>query len=366
VRAGLVIYGDLGTTSGGYLYDRHLVAALRGAGHTVDVISLPWRSYPRHLTDNLSPSLARRLANPAYDVLLQDELNHPSLALLNRRLRPRPAPIVSIVHHLRSDERWSPWQRVAYRAVERSFLATVDAFVVNSPATRRAVERLVGSGRPMCIAVPGRDLATAIITEAEVRARALAPGPLQILFVGNVIPRKGLHTLLQAVAQLPHGTWTLTVAGSLAVDRSYARAIGTTVADRELSPAAHLRGRLSDAELAAAYRAAHVLAVPSTHEGYGIVYLEGMGYGLPALATAAGGAADLVTHGETGYLAPPESPAVVAAALARLAADRPLLARMGVAALARAQDQPTWRATMGSVVTFLERLVSRAVEARTP
>jgi glycosyltransferase involved in cell wall biosynthesis len=133
-----------------------------------------------------------------------------------------------------------------------------------------------------------------------------------------------------------------------------------------VSSAVHLRGRLSDAELAAAYRAAHVLAVPSTHEGYGIVYLDGMGYGLPALASAAGGAADLVTHGETGFLAPPESPAVVAAALARLAADRPLLARMGVAALARAREQPTWQATMDGVVTFLDRLVSRATAARTP
>lgn len=69
------------------------------------LFSLPWRSWPRHLADNLRLNFAEQIIASAPDLLLQDELNHPSLAGLNRRLRARSAaPIVAIVHHLRADE----------------------------------------------------------------------------------------------------------------------------------------------------------------------------------------------------------------------------------------------------------------------
>ena len=83
MRVGLLIYGSLETLSGGYLYDRKLVQYLREQGDHVEVISLPWRGYARHLSDNLSPSLLGKLLDLSVDVLIQDELNHPSLAWLN-------------------------------------------------------------------------------------------------------------------------------------------------------------------------------------------------------------------------------------------------------------------------------------------
>ena len=54
MRIGLLIYGSLDTLSGGYLYDRKLVEHLRQAGDSVEIVPLPWRSYPAHLADNLS------------------------------------------------------------------------------------------------------------------------------------------------------------------------------------------------------------------------------------------------------------------------------------------------------------------------
>jgi hypothetical protein len=98
VRVGLVIYGSLETISGGYLYDRILVEHLRHQGHRVVIFSLPWRTYARHLGDNLSRPLMRQLREASLDVLLQDELNHPSLFWLNRRLRDHVRyPIIGIV-----------------------------------------------------------------------------------------------------------------------------------------------------------------------------------------------------------------------------------------------------------------------------
>ena len=53
MRIGLVIYGALDTLSGGYLYDRKLVEYLRAQDDAVEIISLPWRNYAAHLTDNI-------------------------------------------------------------------------------------------------------------------------------------------------------------------------------------------------------------------------------------------------------------------------------------------------------------------------
>ena len=82
MNLGLLIYGSLETLSGGYLYDRKLVEYLRSQGDMVEVSSLPWRNYPAHLADNLNFRLPR---GPA--LLIQDELNHPSVLAANARPR---------------------------------------------------------------------------------------------------------------------------------------------------------------------------------------------------------------------------------------------------------------------------------------
>src|SRR5512139_3888486 len=104
MHIGLIIYGSLDTLSGGYLYDRKLVEYLRSQRDTVEIISLPWRSYGAHLTDNLWFRLPGHGANRSkkFDILIQDELNHPSLLFANRRRHPYP--VISLVHHLRSSE----------------------------------------------------------------------------------------------------------------------------------------------------------------------------------------------------------------------------------------------------------------------
>ena len=78
MRIGLVIYGSLDTLSGGYLYDRTLVAVLRADGESVAIVSLPRRNYLRNLgeTPSTRPTLALLTRAPSGS-MLQDELNHP-------------------------------------------------------------------------------------------------------------------------------------------------------------------------------------------------------------------------------------------------------------------------------------------------
>jgi glycosyltransferase involved in cell wall biosynthesis len=355
MHLGLIIYGSLDTMSGGFLYDRMMVEYLRRQGDDVKLISLPWRNYAAHLTDNFSASLLNSLKNASFDILLQDELNHPSLFWLNRQLHGIVSyPIVSIVHHLRSSELRPAWQNGLYRVPEASYLKSVDGFVFNSLTTRQSVESLAGSHRPSVVAFPAGDrYSEARIDGPKIHMRAFRDGPLRILFVGNLIPRKGLHTLLDALARLDPTRWRLTVVGSEEVDPGYARRIRAQIRRLKLEDSVALVGVQIGTQLADLYLNHQVLALPSSYEGYGIVYLEGMCFGMPAIGTTAGAAREIITEAINGFLVPTGDSVALAGAIQSLVVDRELLATMGQAARARYEVQPTWEQSMAGLREFL-------------
>jgi glycosyltransferase involved in cell wall biosynthesis len=358
VRVGLVIYGSLDIVTGGFLYDRMLVNHLRSRGDEVEIFSLPWRHYAAHLSDNASGSWVRSLLKARVDVLLQDELNHPSLVLNNRKLRGRVSyPIVSIVHHLRASELRPAWQKCLYGMVERSYLSTVDGFVFNSATTRAAVQALMGADRPSVVAYPAGDRVSPHLGETEIQLRSTASGPLQILFVGALIQRKQLHTLIAALAMLPPGTARLDVVGSLSTDPSYVSGIRNAISTHKLDHAVRLLDTVTGPELEKRYAESQVLMVPSSYEGFGIVYLEAMGFGLPAVAGTAGAAHEIVTHGVDGFLVEPGDVGHLSRLILRLSADRELLARMGVQALKRYAKHPTWAESCAKIADFLDTMV---------
>ena len=345
----LLIYGSLDSVSGGYLYDRRLVEYLRAQGDTVDILSLPWRNYPAHLTDNLALSGTKWRRNAKHDLLIQDELCHPSLLLANRG--PHTCPILSLVHHLRCTEPRPAWQNALYRIPEQHYLRSVDGFIFNSRTTRAEVEALVPP-RPHIIAYPPTDRFGLRTTEQEVLDRAHQPGPLRLLFLGNLIYRKGLHTLLDSLSLLAPGVH-LDIVGSLTAETSYARRLQQQASAMGLSSSVAFHGPLSDQPLMDLLSHAHLLVLPSSYEGFGIVYLEGMGFGLPAIGTTLGAAREIITDGTDGFLVPPDDPRALAAPLDRLSQDRDLLARMSLAALDRYQRQPSWTDTASSIRQFL-------------
>ena len=373
MRIGLLIYGSLDTLSGGYLYDRKLVEHLRQAGDSVEIVSLPWRSYPAHLADNFSLRLYRRLRELSVDILLQDELNHPSLALVNRRLRRlRPRyPLISIVHHLRSSEQHPRRLLPLYRAVERCYLRTVDGFIFNSRTTRQAVAELRGESEeergeredliPLrgVIAYPAADhlpVPDERAAQQLISARQSDAGPLGILFVGNLIARKGLHHLIDALCRLPQAEWRLDVVGDDGVDSAYAAALRRQIGAAGLEDNIRLHGRVSDSELAQQYRAAHLLAVLS-YEGFGIVYLEAMAFGLPVLASVDGGGGEIVRHGVNGFLVEPTDADGIAGHLSALAGDRERLAALGRNARQRFDSHPRWGDSAAAIREFLAAYV---------
>lgn len=360
MRIALLIYNSLETVSGGYLYDRKLVEHLRSQGDQVEIISIPWRNYAAHLTDNFSRSLFNHLRQLRVDVLLEDELNHPSLFLLNRRLRQEVRfPFISIVHHLRSSEFRPKWQNSLYRLVERKYLESINAFIINSQVTQQSIAQFGNSlhGKPHVIAYPAGDRFNPILDTAAIDRRAQQPGPLRIVFLGNLIPRKGLHTLLKALSSVPSDLWELKVIGSLSTEPQYVRYVQNLTSQWNLSNQVKFVGTAPDDRIAQTLLESHVMVVPSSYEGYGIVYLEGMSFGLPAIGTTAGGAGEIITHGVDGFLIDPGDSKSLQAHLFDLASNRRKLGRMGQAAHRRFKAHPGWDETSKNIRQFLESII---------
>lgn len=353
-----MIYGSLGKMSGGYLYDRLVVEGLREAGHRVEIISMPDVSWWQALMHNWDSSLLEEALDLKLDLLVQDELNHPSLFLFNHSYRRYARrPIVSIVHHLRSSERHSPVAGAFFSLVERHYLNTIDAFVFNSQFTLGDVDRLSPlKQRPRIVAYPGKDRLGVRLTEDSVRQRCHAPGPLKLLFVGNVIPRKGLIHILEALQPLSADSWELTVVGSQSAHPGYSRSIERFV--RKFLPRAPIKflGLQPDLVVRQVYQESHVLVLPSDIEGYGIVYAEALGFGLPCVASALGGGSEIVSDGQQGWLVHHGDSLKMRKIIQRLIDDRALLETVSLAALRRYDELPSWSSTQRAIKEFLEKI----------
>ncbi len=343
MRIGLMVYGSLERATGGNIFDRMLVAGLRAQGDQVEVISLRPRGVVGRLSDNFAVRVRR-----TPDVLLQDELTHLSLLRLNAR--SRSYPIVSIVHNLHSSEPRPGWQNVLYRPVEQVYLRSVDGLIFNSLVTFQSVSSGLGINKPYVVAAPGGDrLGSA--RAAAVTSRAHAEGPLRLIFLANVTPLKGLHVLLDALALLDPHLFELEVVGSCEVQPQYARDMQRKAMDLRAGIAFH--GPLDGKALARRLAHAQAMVIPSYYEGFGIAYLEGMAYGLPAIGTTAGAIPELIRSGVTGFLVAPGDSRGLAQLISRLASDRRLLATMAASALRHYRSQPTWMDCTTSVREFL-------------
>lgn len=155
------------------------------------------------------------------------------------------------------------------------------------------------------------------------------PGEMIILFVGRLTPIKGPQVLLEALPEVltlfPEIRMVMAGEGPMREPlRRRAEEMGIAERVRFIG---YVRGK----PLAAVYRSADVLVVPSLYEPVGMVALEGMVCGAPLVVGDAGGLSDIVEDGRTGLKVPPNDPQALARALA-ITLSRPDLASQRVAA----------------------------------
>lgn len=149
----------------------------------------------------------------------------------------------------------------------------------------------------------------------------------RFLFVGRLNEQKGLELLLEALAAMEYPAGLDVVGDGPARDtlRLFADSLG-------IGERVTWHGSLPQPELAARYRAALALVVPSLDEGLGLVAVEAQLCATPVVAFASGGLLDIIRDGETGYLVPPGD---VAALSARLDAVRTDPSRNAIAQAGR-------------------------------
>ncbi|MFN8077525.1 MAG: glycosyltransferase [Kineosporiaceae bacterium] len=191
------------------------------------------------------------------------------------------------------------------------------------------------------------------------------PGVARIVSLGRLVPRKGVATVVAALAHVPDAE--LVVAGGpdrseLASDAEAVRLVELAqrfgVADR-----VHLIGRLDRAASAALLRSADVVACVPWYEPFGIVPLEAMACGVPVVASRVGGMLDTVGDGVTGLHVPPRDPAALADALRLLLADPARRLRMSRAARAWATRYDWSRVAADTEAVYGEVLARRGLRS---
>lgn len=156
----------------------------------------------------------------------------------------------------------------------------------------------------------------------------------RILAVGAIKPRKGFHTLVEALGLLAKKGFAFRAECVGPKDQNaYAAKVEARVKELGLEDRVRFTGRVSEEELERAYADADLFVLPSEHsgtafEGLGLVYLEASARGLPVIGCLESGAEDVIKDGVNGRLVPPGRPDLLAAAIESILGDQDVWKRM--------------------------------------
>lgn len=233
----------------------------------------------------------------------------------------------------------------------RSILEQADARVVPSAFVERRFDA----------AFPGLDwtrIAHGVDLVALLRGTAAAPRapdtPRHIGFIGSLIPPKGVHLLLQALARQPALPVRLSIAGGFHGDAQYEASVRALAA---VDPRVKLLGRCSAEQVATLLKQLDLLCLPSlVPETYSLVLHEAAALGVPAMVSARGAPGDAVAAHGGGVVVAQDTPAAWAQALQAWAGD-------AAAALAMARRVPL-PPRVEEEAFFYEALYKRSLHRR--
>lgn len=299
------------------------------------------------------PTFPMAVAREARDLTVIHEPN--PVALVADWLTRQRGPLVVWFHSEVLRPQWK--YRLIYRPFLRRVLARAARVIVSSPNLAEHAAELQPF-RDKCVVVPfgidpGRLEATpAIVARAEA-LRTAEPGP-RLLFVGRLVPYKGVDVLLRAMTQVDATAWIIGDGPLRASLEADAARLGVGGRVRFLGP-------LPDADVVAHLHACDAFVLPSvTHaETFGMVQLEAMTCGKPVVSTCVRSGVPWVNRdGETGLIVEPGDADALAGALNRLVHDAALRARMGEAGRARVEREFTLAAMAAGTSAVYRAILS--------
>lgn len=339
--------GDLGLNTGGYGYDRRMIAGLRDLGWTVTPLSLG-PGFPAPSDAQRTEAERRLSALPNGARVVVDGLAYGVLDAWAAREGAR-LNIVALVHHPLALETGIGAEAQAHlRASETRALAQARQVIVTSPMTARelAAHYNVPPARITTV-LPGTDPAP------------LAPGggePPHILSIGTLTPRKGHDVLIEALHRIRDLPWRATIAGSKTLAPATAAALADQCAALGLADRLTLAGECDDPR--ALMATADLFALASRYEGYGMVFAEALSQGLPIVACHAGAVPEVVPD-NAGILVPVDDAPAFATALRDLLSDPARRAEKAEGARRAGAELPRWQDGAARISKLLETCLER-------
>ncbi len=293
-------------------------------------------SFARIGTVAVTPMFPLELSRASRDLTVIHEPN--PVALVSDWLTAAKGPLVVWFHSEVFRPQWK--YRLLYRPFLRRVLHRADRIVVSSPPLAEHSAEL-HDFRAKCVVIPfgidtNRLRRTGAVADKVAAIQREIPGH-RALFVGRLVPYKGVDVLIQAMASVDA---TALVVG----DGPLSGALRQEADRRGVADKVRFLGSLSDEDVVAHLHACDVFTLPSVSnaETFGVAQLEAMACGKPVISTALRTGVPWVNrHDETGLVVQPADPAALAHALNSLLAAPDLRERMGAAGVHRVQTEFT-------------------------
>lgn len=328
------IPGDIDLPTGGYAYDRRILATLPDYGVQAELITLPG-SFPAPSEADLDKTVSLLSTAPKGNALLIDGLAYGAMpASLIKSLQ---RPVIALVHHpLCLESGLDPAQAAALKVTETEALSLARQVIVTSPATKRTlVSDFAVPLNKITVAEPGTDPAM----------RASGTGtPMHLLTVGAISRRKNYGILIDALKPLEALDWRLTIAGATDRDKAAVAALEAAINEAGFQDRVRLAGAVVPATLAKFYDTADLFVMSSLFEGYGMVLAEAMARGLPIVCTTGGASSETVPDAAAIKVAPGDA-AAFTAALEKVLTDKRLRRRLADASWEMGRTLPPWTET---------------------
>jgi glycosyltransferase involved in cell wall biosynthesis len=253
-------------------------------------------------------------------------------------------------------------RRILTPVLERIVKASEVVTVISSFTASRLQEYVPGTPS---VTIPFGAAAVDHTRETTQPARSAAD-PFELLFVGRLVPRKGVDVLLRAVKLLetdPRLEVRIVGGGP---ERPFLERLAKELG---LQDKVRFDGIVSADEVTTRFRECDALVLPAIitasgdTEGLGVVLIEAMGYGKPVIASAAGGILDIVSDRDTGLLVPPGDAESLAGAIRRAMDDPAELSEIARRGTAYAAHAFGWDAIVSRLSDVYESAVARRAGA---
>jgi glycosyltransferase involved in cell wall biosynthesis len=331
---------------GAELHTELLVAALRRAGHDVELVTLPY------IWTNDESSLQQCLAWRMVDVAT--EIAGIDLVIATKfpsYLVRHPNKVAWIFHQQREvyDLHATPFGMLSASDEDRGLRQALVELDLRGLGENRAL--FANSGNTAARVARYCGLAATPLYAPPKLYRDLHPGPYgdYLFYVGRLDRIKRIDLTLQAMAQT-RGSFKLKIAGK----GPQLDELRRTVTELGLSKRVEFLGFVSDEEVVELYAGCFAVALTPHDEDYGFTTLEAFFAGKPVVTTDdAGGVLEWVRDGVTGFVTPPR-PERLAERIDELADDRALCERQGMAGRERVVAEVSWPLAIEALTATLE------------